>query len=151
MKKFLENDYLNLLIRFVLGLFFIFFAIGKIADPWLFAKEINNYQIMPEFTISIMAIIIPWLELLCGFLIIFGLKVKSSSFIFGGLLVVFIFAIIIAMSKGLNINCGCFTQTYQEVGWAKVTEDFFLLIGFVYLYFYPNSKLNLIRIPELKI
>ncbi len=150
MKKILQNDYLNLLIRLILSGVFIFFAIGKIADPWLFAKEINNYQILPEFSISLFALLLPWLELFCGFLILAGIKVKSSAFICGGLLVVFIVAIFLAMSKGLNINCGCSTQTYQEVGWAKIFEDFALLIGFVYLFFFPNSKLNLIRVPELK-
>jgi len=150
MKRILQNDYLNLLVRLILSGVFIFFAIGKIADPWLFAKEINNYQIMPEFTISFMALVLPWLELFCGFLILAGIKVKSSAFICGGLLIIFIIAISIAMSKGLNINCGCSTQTYQEVGWSKIFEDIFLLIGFIYLFFFPNSKLNLIRVPELR-
>lgn len=149
MKKILQNDYLNLIVRIILSTVFIFFAVGKITDPWQFAKEINNYQIMPEFSISIMALVIPWIELICGFLIISGVKVKSSSAVSGALLIVFIIAIFIAMSKGLNINCGCSTQSYQEVGWAKIFEDILLLIGFVYLYFFPDSKFNFAKTPEL--
>jgi uncharacterized membrane protein YphA (DoxX/SURF4 family) len=103
---------------------------------------------MPEFTISIMAIL-SMARIACGFLIIFGLKVKSSS-LYVVVCFCFIFAIIIAMSKGLNINCGCFTQTYQKLAGLRLLKISFCS-RFVYLYFNPNSKLNLIRKARTKI
>jgi len=144
MKKFLNNPYLNLVFRIVLGLIFLIAATSKIADMEGFAKEIGNYQIVPEIFENLMAITIPWIELVCAIFIISGIRIKSSVLIIGVLIIIFNVAIFIAIIKGLNINCGCHTQVMAEkIGWQKILENTGLLLMAVVLYFNKNTKFTI--------
>jgi putative oxidoreductase len=140
--KILNNPLLSLAARLIVGIVFLFFAIGKITDPENFAKSIANYGIMPDFTINLMALTLPWVELICGVFLIAGIRLKSSSLISGGLLIIFIAAVIVAMVKGLNIDCGCSTEAAIKIGWPKILENTGLLIASIYLFFFPVRKLT---------
>ena len=52
--------------RIALGLVFIAAALPKIGDPPGFAKAIWAYQLVPGPVLNPMALVLPWLELLCG-------------------------------------------------------------------------------------
>lgn len=140
--KILNNHLLSLAARLIVGIVFLFFAIGKIAEPEGFAKSIANYGIMPNFTINFMALTLPWIELICGVFLIVGIRLKSSSLICGFLMLIFIFAVSIAMIEGLNIDCGCSTEAAIKVGWPKILENTGLLIACIYIFFFPHSKLS---------
>lgn len=144
MKTLLENPILNLSVRLVLGGIFIFAAMDKIAEPDAFAKSIGNYHLIPTAGLNFMALLMPWIELVTGLFLILGVRIKASSAIIGGMLVVFLIAIISAIIRGYNINCGCFAQTSassaaaaSKVGWLKVGEDAAMLLAAAYLFFYP--------------
>ncbi|TAL67669.1 MAG: DoxX family membrane protein [Bacteroidetes bacterium] len=143
-KKILNNDYLNLAIRILIGGLFIFTAISKLADLSVFTKEIDNYNIVPMYLINMFSIILPWVELLCGFFILTGIRVRANAVLSIGLYSVFIIAILIAMLQGLSINCGCHTKILADkVGFAKVFQNSGLLILSVYLFNFPFSKLSI--------
>ena len=146
MKKILSHPLLSLIIRLIIGGIFIFFAIGKIADSTLFAKEISNYRIMPEFSLSIMSLSLPWIELICGLFLMSGIRLRSSAMICGVLTIIFIIAIGSAMFRGLDINCGCFSEVKVYVGWPKIIEDSFILIGLIQIYFFPRQRFTLEQI-----
>lgn len=152
MKNVLENPILSLIARIVLGGIFILAAVGKIADPALFAKEIANYQILPTIFVNLSAITLPWIELAIGFFLIAGVRLKANSFGAGFLLAVFVVAVAIAMMKGLNINCGCYSQAaYQEVGIKKVLENLGLFILSVYIFKYPVRRFTIERLIEMEL
>ena len=137
----MENKYLQLLLRIILGVVFIFAGIEKIADPASFAVAISNYRILPYELINIPAIAIPWIEICSGILIIYGKWIKENSAIISALLLLFNLLIIIALIRGLDIECGCFgTLDAQKVGFMKLGENFLLLL-FGYLIFkYSREK-----------
>jgi putative oxidoreductase len=141
-RKILNNPILSLAARLILGIVFLFFAVGKITDPESFAKSIANYGIMPNFTINLMALTLPWMELLCGVFLIAGIRLRSSSLICGGLLIIFIIAVVVAMVEGLNINCGCSSEAAIKVGWPKILENTGLLIASIYIFFFPVKKIT---------
>ena len=127
--KILNNSILLLAIRIFFGFIFIFAAVTKIADPAGFSQSIYNYKLMPDFIINFLAIAFPWVELVAGILLVFGISVKENSAILSGLLVIFIFAIAISLFRGLNIDCGCFgTAGGTKVGIQKILENIGLLI-----------------------
>lgn len=148
MKKILENDYLNVVVRLFLGVFFLLAALGKAAEPALFAKEIANYAIIPEPLINLVALFIPWTELVVSIFLIFGIRLKSSSAITSILLIIFIAAVGSAMARGLDINCGCFSQKIQYVGWPKILENIGLLLLSLYLFFSPAKKFTVENLVE---
>jgi len=145
MKKILNNPYLSLIARLVVSWVFIYAAIGKITDPQTFAKEISNYAVMPTFSINIIALVLPWIELFSGILLATGVRIKANAFITGGLLLVFVILVLSAMFRGLNINCGCFSHRIVYVGWKKVLENSGLIVLCLYLFFVPVKKFSLER------
>ncbi len=144
MKNILQNEYLGLIVRIIVGAMFVIVGLAKIADPVLFAKEITNYNLMPDFSINIFAIVLPWIELISGLLLIAGVRIRANAVIIGAMLIMFIIAVASAWARGLNINCGCFSHIAQEtVGLKKILENSGLLILCVYLLFFPGNVLTL--------
>ncbi|MDZ7370398.1 MAG: DoxX family membrane protein [candidate division KSB1 bacterium] len=117
---------LLLILRLILGVIFIWAAVGKIFDPAQFAENIDNYRLLPYFLTTLTAAILPWLELICGLLLILGRKVAAASLIIIVLNCIFILAIGSAVARGLDIDCGCFSAG-SKVGWVRLIEDFALL------------------------
>ncbi len=142
--KFFGNKYLLFFIRLFVGLIFILAAITKVSDPQGFSQSIYNYKLMPDFIINFLAIAFPWIELVTGLLIIFGISVKENAAILSGLLVVFIIAIAISLARGLNIDCGCFgTVGGTKVGLQKILENVGLLILGLILIKFDSDYLSL--------
>jgi uncharacterized membrane protein YphA (DoxX/SURF4 family) len=137
MKVLLQNDHLSLLARAFVGGLFVVISIDKIADPASFATSIGNYRLLPQWSLEVIATILPWLELLCGLSLLAGLFVRGSALLLTGMLFIFTVAIVTALLRGLDITCGCFTQdpSAEKIGWMKVAENvsLFLLILFVFL------------------
>lgn len=144
MKKLFANKYLLLAIRIILGFVFIYAGLEKALMPEAFAKSISNYQLIPDFIINFSAIVLPWIELVCGILLIFGVSVKENSLILSILLSLFIIMITISVMRGLNIDCGCFgTVGGSKVGLAKIIENIILLAIGGHLVKYDSTFLSL--------
>ncbi|MFA5512933.1 MAG: MauE/DoxX family redox-associated membrane protein [Candidatus Kapaibacterium sp.] len=143
MKKIIENPYLLLIARLVLGFIFVSYGMGKISDPGKFAEEISYYALMPEFTLNILAIILPWIELVTGLLILLGVRLKSGSFLAGALMLIFSLAVIWAIAMGLDINCGCSSTNPQKVGLPKLLENIGLLALSLLIFINPIRKFSL--------
>ena len=141
--KILSNKYTLLALRLVLGGVFIYASVYMIAEPAEFARSIYNYRMMPEATINLMAIVMPWLELISGILIIIGPFVRGSALLIGLMLLVFIVALVSAIARGLDISCGCFKvgEGGRVVGLQTLIEDVLMLVAvFVILAFGGRSS-----------
>lgn len=142
--RILNNSILLIAFRIFFGFIFIFAAVTKIADPAGFSQSIFNYRLIPDFLINFLAIAIPWIELVAGILLVFGISVKENSAILSGLLVIFILAITISLFRGLNIDCGCFgTVEGSKVGLLKILENVGLLILGLILIKFDSKFLSL--------
>lgn len=142
--KYLNNKFLLLTFRSVLGFVFVFAAISKAAEPENFSQAMANYKLLPLFLINFVAIILPWIELTAGLLLIFGISVKENSAILIGLLFIFIIAIAISLARGLDIDCGCFgTVNGSKIGLLKILENIGLLILGIILIKFDSKFLSL--------
>jgi uncharacterized membrane protein YphA (DoxX/SURF4 family) len=120
--------------RLLLGIIFIIASIDKIVSPDAFAASIHAYRLTPAIIENLLAITIPWIELLCGCCLVMGVNVRASSFLLTILLGVFSVAISIALLRGLTIDCGCFGKEHlTPVSWGKVLEDVGLMVAGAYL------------------
>jgi len=94
--------------RLIVGGLFIVSAIGKIADPGAFLKEVRDYQMLPLVATNAVAYILPWLELFAGALLITGLWRGEAALIIAALLVVFTVAKTWTYARGIELSgCGC--------------------------------------------
>ena len=135
------QKYITLSVRLLLGTIFIFAAVDKIVHPHQFQIVIENYQIVPPLLSHYTAMFLPWFEIICGLLLIIGIYVETSAGLLGGLLVVFIIALVSALVRGLDINCGCFTLSAKgsAVSVYRILEDLLMLGMSFYLLFYYKS------------
>ncbi|MCE5315199.1 MAG: MauE/DoxX family redox-associated membrane protein [Armatimonadota bacterium] len=117
--------------RIILAVVFIYAAVGKMLDPSKFADSVAGFRILPIWTVNIFAIVLPWVELLCGISLLTGIIARSGGLLLAGLNVVFIVAAASAMARGLSIECGCFTlsRAHDNVGWSLIARD----VGFILL------------------
>ena len=140
MKNIFSNKYFLLLSRLLLGVVFIIASIDKISAPEVFALNVQAYKLLPVFLVNLAALIIPWVELVCGIFLIGGNYIRSSSLLLSGLCLVFIIALTAALSRGLKIDCGCFGPEHNSpVSWMRVIEDICLLVLGVNIFFSTNT------------
>ena len=127
--------------RLVVGLVFVIAALDKIVAPDPFAHNIINYDMVPMSLVNLIALVLPWIELLAGTALVLGIWVRTGSALAGAMLLVFIAAVSTAMAQGLNINCGCFSQTGEgtKVGWPKVLENSGMVLLCVWMVLFPDS------------
>jgi len=125
-------------LRIVLGCVFIYASLDKIRHPDLFAEAVYNYQLLPEVGVNLVAICLPWLELLSGSLLVLGLWVQGSILILSGLMMVFIGALGINLARGLDVHCGCFiTQSTDPISILTLFRDsLFLLLAYYLFWLY---------------
>ncbi|MFZ1983238.1 MAG: MauE/DoxX family redox-associated membrane protein [Desulfatitalea sp.] len=96
--------------RFLLGAIFIYAAVDKILDPATFAQAIANYQILPPLWVHPTALLLPWLELVCGLGLMSGVLKRGSALVITLLLITFTAALGYSAYRGLDIHCGCFAS-----------------------------------------
>lgn len=122
MRSIVQHPLLCVGARLVVGGIFVMYAVDKIAAPADFAVNIERYDLLPLAVVNLMAILLPWIELLVGIFLLAGVRLQASAVIAAGLLLIFIAAIASAMARGLEINCGCSAHS-ESVGWGKIVED----------------------------
>jgi uncharacterized membrane protein YphA (DoxX/SURF4 family) len=123
--------------RILLGGVLVWASWNKIIDPTAFAQAIANYQIVSPVTGNLAALILPWVELVCGACLILNRWTQGSACIAAALMVVFMGALAYNISRGVDVNCGCFTLDEEAPGnmWLYLARDAVFLamaIGVIY-------------------
>lgn len=110
-----------LLFRLFVGGAFVLAAWPKIADPQAFAMTISNYRILPDNLIHLTAILLPWVEAVCGVALILGLWTRAATVAILGMLLIFVIFIISAIARNLDISCGCFDPSPRGKHMSSMT------------------------------
>ena len=120
---------LLLVARLVLGAVFLTASVNKIADPVSFARAVAGYRLVPGELVNFFAVTLPWVEAVCGVLLLSGQWVRSAALVVTSLVLMFILAVGISMGRGLDIACGCFSPgSGRQIGWRLLVEDGFYLV-----------------------
>jgi putative oxidoreductase len=109
-KEAFVSPWLTVRVQIALGLFFVVAALPKLVDPPSFAHMIYNYRLVPGAFVNLLALVMPWLELLAGLALILGIWTRTSAGLVGALLLVFVAAISLNLVRGNAIDCGCFNM-----------------------------------------
>jgi uncharacterized membrane protein YphA (DoxX/SURF4 family) len=136
----LASPRIHLLLRLVLGGFFVYASLDKIWDPSAFARIVYQWQVVGPVPSNLVAVTLPWIELLAGVLLLAGVWKRESALVIALLLVVFLVAAASVMARGIDVeNCGCVSLTKASapsawppawtkgVGWFLVTRNVVLL------------------------
>ncbi len=130
-------------VAIIIGALFIYAGMVKVLDPAEFARDIDNYKMLPWQLGVWSALYLPWLEMFCGIALITRIFYRGGVFILAGLMSLFIVVTIVAKARGLDISCGCFghASKYFSFAWHLVL-DFLLLGGLVLLWKSASSQAN---------
>ena len=144
LKALMYNTWIELLIRWLFGITFMYASYHKIVEPDQFAKIIYGYYLFPEFTINLIAIILPYLELLSGLALILGIYPRSALLILESMLFSFIVVLSINFIRGHNFDCGCFSFSEPGYGYSVLTlivrDVIYFILGLHPLFFTKHRK-----------
>jgi len=103
MKKFFYHG-----CRLLLAGVFLYAGYLKGIDPVAFAGQVAAYDLLPYAFNYLVAATLPFVELLCGALLLINRRVKPALLVLFALNGVFILALTSLLARGLEIDCGCF-------------------------------------------
>ena len=128
--RIIHNDYLTMLSRLVIGIMLIYASYYKVIEPASFAKSSWYYHMVPGSLINLMALILPWLELICGLGLILGIFYDGSKVWATLMMVMFIIALSSTIVRGIDIDCGCFKASAGATGsaWKSLVFDLVAMI-----------------------
>lgn len=142
-KNILNNPWVEVVLRWILGAVFIVASFHKIIDPAGFAKIIYGYKLFPSEVINFFAILLPFIELTCGVALVLGIWSRSAAIIINGMLLAFIIAISINLIRGHEFDCGCFSFGGQQQSLSGPELLFRDLIWFIiglFMIFYRQER-----------
>jgi uncharacterized membrane protein YphA (DoxX/SURF4 family) len=114
------------IIGLLIGAVFIFAGLTKmvdfqpfrVLDPTDFARDIDNYKMLPWSMNVLLALYLPWLEIICGLGLVLRRLYSGALALLLALLVVFIGASFAAKARGIDITCGCFGHVSDQLSFA---------------------------------
>lgn len=114
--------------QIVIGIVFAIASLSKIGDLGAFAAQVHNFRLAPVWSENLLAMTLPWVELLAALSLVLGIRPRAGAAIVTLLMVAFTAGVAIAMARGLDFECGCFgTADQSRVGAVKLAEN----VGFL--------------------
>ena len=104
----MKAPWLRRLGELVAGGVFLYAGALKTLDPAGFAQDIDHYRLLPATAASVLALYLPWVEVLAGGALLLGRGKRGARLVLLMLSVVFLGAVSAAWARGLDITCGCF-------------------------------------------
>jgi hypothetical protein len=125
-----------------LGGVFLYASWGKLWDPRPLVTIIWGYRLLPNGPINMIAIFMPWMELLIGLAMVSGYKRRAGALWASLLLTGFIGALGINAVRGLDVACGCFSTSASEThnAWLLVLRDLPMLAAALVMCLFPPAK-----------
>ena len=128
MMTLLRNPRLVRVCQVVTGLIFALSGLAKIGDLGTFALQVHNFRLMPVAFENLTAMTLPWVEVVVALALILGIRARAGALLSSGMLAVFTLAVISAVARGLDFECGCFgTADASSVGVQKVLTNLGML------------------------
>lgn len=127
--------HLTALLRVALGAVFLYAALIKIANLPAFAGNVAAYQLLPYAGNYLAAAILPWIEAICGLLLVTGWRARSAAALVAAMNMLFIVLLFSTVARGLDIDCGCFRQGGEKTtAWTAIFRDIMLLVAAVFVF-----------------
>ncbi len=146
----------QLVLRVVLGGLFVFAAYlklkppaseGALSGPQSFASSVLAFKTgLPDVLVRAAVSCTPWIELVAGLALIFGVWRRAAAGIIGALLVVFIGLIVSVLARKMSVDCGCFGDLSpfceKAIGSCNIVQNAVLLVIAAYLTFWPVARMR---------
>ena len=138
LRRIVTSEYLALVLRIYVGCFFLYASMSKIPYPAQFAEATASYRLVPYWFLNLGAVILPWVEFVCGLFLLLGFMSGASAILIGSMIILFNIMLLINMYWGAPITCGCYDTVGEPIGWKKIAENVILLISTVQVYYFDR-------------
>ncbi len=108
---------------------FVVAAWGKIVNPGDFAQATYRYRMLPLILLHPFALFMPWLELVGGLALLLPPIRRGAALLVGLMNAMFVTALITALVRSLNIECGCFGADGHGVDMGLIFRDLLMLVA----------------------
>lgn len=122
-KRAVAHPYLAFALRLYIGGLFIYASMVKINHAAEFAETVASYQMVPYWGVNLVAVALPWVELLSGILLVVGYRGRSAAAVISFLLLVFTAGIAVNLVRDAPISCGCFSALGEKMSWRTLLRD----------------------------
>ena len=106
------------IVRWGLGVFFIYMGLKKAMDPVEFLKLLHQYRMpVSPLVLNSIAAALPWFEVVCGLLLAAGIAVRGTALLLVAMLIPFSVVVLnramhLSVTKAIafcavKFNCGC--------------------------------------------
>jgi hypothetical protein len=113
-------------IRLLLGSIFLFSGLAKMRAPYEFLAAIYEYQLTGPFLSLLIAIVLPWLEVLVAICLWAKILYRGAMITSAMLLATFSMVLAITIYRQLDISCGCF-MAQDKISYFSLLRSVFLL------------------------
>jgi uncharacterized membrane protein YphA (DoxX/SURF4 family) len=136
------NRQLVLIFRLILAAFFLTSALGKLVDIERYSVDaVYNFGILPMFLARPFGLIMPFIELLCGLGLLFGVLTRLSALGIALMSLSFFVAKAIVLSQGRSIECGCFGAVVDTLASVTIFMDIpMMLLALVIMFSAPEAR-----------
>ncbi|MFC1677270.1 MauE/DoxX family redox-associated membrane protein [Planctomycetota bacterium] len=124
-----------LVVRLTLGSIFIWSSLPKIRQSYDFLSSVYSYEIVGPKLGMLVAMTLPWLELLVGICLIGGIFISGALLIGSAMAAMFTFVLSSALYRGLEITCGCFSANAGIISYSTVIRASIILFFSIIAYF----------------
>jgi putative oxidoreductase len=143
MVSILKSEYLSILFRYTVGIFFIYASLSKLPYPAQFAVNLANYQLIPYWAVNSVAVIVPWLEMVCGLFLLLGLWTRAAASLIVLQLIIMNIMIGINLFIGAPpIPCGCTDTLGEPISWWMITKNTGWLLITLQVFFFDRLWLQ---------
>lgn len=133
-----------LVLRWIVGLLFIFSGLIKANDPLGLSYKIQEFfevwgwDALNNYTLAI-ALLLNVFEIVAGVAVIIGWQMRLFSWLLLGLIIAFTFLTGYALFSGKIKTCGCFGDCIPLSSGQSFAKDIFLLVSILVLFFFRKT------------
>ncbi len=138
LRRIVTSKYMAFVLRIGVGCFFLYASMSKIPYPAQFAEATANYRLVPYWFLNLGAVVLPWVEFVCGLFLVIGFMSRASAILIGFMIILFNSMILINMYWGAPITCGCYDTVGEPIGWKKIIENAVMLIFIIQIYYFDR-------------
>jgi len=140
LRTLLKKRGLILAFRLILGGIFLLSSFGKLVDIERYSVDaVYNFGILPMLLARPFGLVMPFIELLCGLGLLFGVLTRLSALGVALMSLAFFIAKAIVLSEGRTIECGCFGAIVDTLASVTIFMDIPMFILALIVILAPSS------------
>jgi putative oxidoreductase len=134
-----NNRYVTLAFRLILAAIFLVSSYGKLVDIERYSVDaVYTFGILPIEPVNVarfFGLVMPFIELLCGLGLLFGVLTRLAALGVSLMSLAFFVSKAIVLSQGRSIECGCFGAVVDTLASVTIYMDVpMLLMGLLVMF-----------------